>query len=41
MKQVAGAKNIQTLRHAMTLAQEAEIKLKEYEDLNVDNPSKM
>ena len=27
-KQIAGMKNIQTLRHAMALAQEAEIKLK-------------
>ena len=32
---------IQTLRHAMTLAQEAEIKLKKCECLNDDDPSVM
>ena len=37
-KQVAGAKNIQTLRHAMILAQEAQIKLKKYEGFNDDDP---
>ena len=40
-KQVAGAKNIQTLRHAITLAQEAEIKLKKYKGLIDDNSSVM
>ena len=35
---VAGAKAIQTLRHTITLTQEAEIKLK-YKDLNDDGPS--
>ena len=40
-KEVAGAKTIQTLRHAMTLAQEAEIKLKKYDRLNDDDPSVM
>ena len=40
-KQIAGAENIQMLRHAMTLAQEAEIKLKKYEGLNDDVPSLM
>ena len=40
-KQVVGTKNIQTLRHAMTLAQEAEIKLKKYKGSNDDDPSVM
>ena len=40
-KQVASAKNIQTLRYAMTLPQEAEIKLKRYEGLNDNDPSVM
>ena len=35
------AKTIQTLRHALTLAWEAEIKLKMYEELNDDDPSVM
>ena len=34
-------KNIQTSRQAMTLAQEAEMKLKKYEGLNDDYPSAM
>ena len=33
----AGAKTIQTLRHAMTLAQDATIKLLRHEGLNEDN----
>ena len=41
MKQIAGAKNIQTLRHAMILAQEGDIKLKSYEGLNDIGPSVM
>ena len=40
-KQDASLKNVQTLRHAMTLAQEVEIKLKKYQDLNDDDPSLM
>ena len=40
-KQVAGAKSIQTLGHAMTLAQESEIKFKKYEGLNGDDISVM
>ena len=40
-KHIAGAKTIQTLRHAMTIAPEAEIKLKKYEGLNYDDPSVM
>ena len=32
---------IQTLRHAMILVQEAEIKLKKFEGLNNDDPSVM
>ena len=40
-KQVACAKNVQTLRHAMTLAQEAYTKLKMYEGLNNDDLSVM
>ena len=40
-KQDAGMKNIHTLRHAMTLAQEVEFKLKKYQDLNDDDPSVM
>ena len=39
--QVAGTKTIQTLRHAMTLMLETEIKLKMYEGLNNDDPSVM
>ena len=38
-KQVAEAMTIHTLRHVMTLAQEAEIKLKKYKGLNDDDPS--
>ena len=38
-KQVVVAKTTQTLRHAMTLAQEAEIKLNRYEGLNNDDPA--
>ena len=40
-KQVAGTQSIQTLRHAMILVKEAEIKLKKYEGLNDDDPSGM
>ena len=36
-KQVAGAGIIQMLRHAMVLAQEADIKLKKYEGLGDNN----
>ena len=38
---MAGAKPIQTVRHAMTLAYGADVKLKKYEDLNDDYPSVM
>ena len=31
-------RNIQALRHVVTLAQEADIKLKMYEGLNYDDP---
>ena len=37
-KHIAGAKNILTLRHARTLAQEAENKLKMAEGVNDDDP---
>ena len=40
-KQVLGAKDIQTLRHAITLAVEEEIKLYKYDGLNDDDPSVM
>ena len=40
-KQFSSVKNIQTLWHAMTLAQEEEIKLKKHEALNDDDPSIM
>ena len=40
-KQVAGAKNIQTLRHAMTLAQELQINLIKYKGLNYYDSSVM
>ena len=40
-KHAAGAKNIQVLRHAMALAQEAEIKVTKYDGLNDDAPSIM
>ena len=36
-KQDAGTENIKMLRHAMTLAQKAEIKLTKYEGLNDDD----
>ena len=41
MKQVNRAKTVQTLRLAMTLAQELEIKLKKYEGFNDNDPSVM
>ena len=37
-KQIATAMSIQTLKHMITSAQEAEIKLKTYEGLNNDYP---
>ena len=40
-KQVAGYKTIQTLRHAKTLGQEVEMKLKKYKGLNDDDLSVM
>ena len=40
-KQIASAKNIQTLRHTMTIAQETEIKPKKDEGLNDSDPSAM
>ena len=40
-KQVFGAKNIQMLRHATILAQEAEIILKKHDILNDDDVMKL
>ena len=40
-KLVAGAKTILTLRHAITLAQEAETKLKKYKGLNNEDSTVM